>query len=43
MFLKIGNNLSVMKIDTEVVINDVSNKIISSFFTFNEKANKSTC
>lgn len=41
MFLKIGNNLSEMKIDTEAVINDVSSKLNIPFvMTYDSRNNE---
>ena len=39
MFLKIGNNLSEMKIDTEAVINDVSSKLNIPFVMMYDSRN----
>ena len=39
MFLKIGNNLSEMKIDTEAVINDVSSKLNMPFVMMYDSRN----
>ena len=39
MFLKIGNNLSEMKIDTEAVINDVSSKLNIPFIMVYDSIN----
>ena len=39
MFLKIGDNLSDMKIDTEAIINDVSSKLNIPFVLVYDKRN----